>query len=200
MVKKQLDPSNPVVAAFLAISTGGQPVTDEQIVAIIKKNNQNLHYITRDSLNALLGKQNSDTVKDAINGFIRKSYVVDKHSSSRSVRCEYVVYGGVGPGGKAERHDKVFKIMNTEPRWRNVASFKSPAPGAGSRSQEASTNQTPVLRRPAAAGSRPNRSLSTSSPRSSASKKWNPRISFRGHATTHSPWHHPMDHGPTGPF
>jgi hypothetical protein len=43
-------------------------------------------------------------LRDPVNGFIRKSYVVNKHSDP-TLRCKCVVYGGVGRGGTKERDD-----------------------------------------------------------------------------------------------
>jgi hypothetical protein len=151
MGKKPLDTNHPVVVAFLAISTQSKPVSDDQVLEIIKKKHSSLRDTTRDTLNALLGGSRADTLRDSVNGFIRKSYTVNKHSVDKAVRCEYVVYGGVRRDGTKERDDKFYEIVNSEPRWLDVGAFKSPKPGAQSRSQE----QTPVAaskrRRPVAA-------------------------------------------------
>jgi hypothetical protein len=58
MGKKPLDTSHPVVVAFLAISTQSKPVSDDQVVEIIKKKHPSLRDTTRDTLNALLGGKN----------------------------------------------------------------------------------------------------------------------------------------------
>jgi hypothetical protein len=104
MGKKPLDTSHPVVVAFLAISTQSKPVSDDQVVEIIKKKHPSLRDTTRDTLNALLGEKKSFILRDPVNGFIRKSYVVNKHSDP-TLRCKCVVYGGVGRGGTKERDD-----------------------------------------------------------------------------------------------
>jgi hypothetical protein len=44
-----LDPTNPVIRAFLTISTNSESWVDDRIVDEIKKADPILHYITRDS-------------------------------------------------------------------------------------------------------------------------------------------------------
>jgi hypothetical protein len=130
-----LDPRHPVAEAFLAISTHSKPVSDDQCVDEIKRVNPSLHYITRDFLNNLLGVQRTYQKVDSVNGFIRKSYEVRDDNGAKTVRCEYVVYGGVGKDGARERDDKFFEIMNTEPPWRGARYFMPPKPGVQSRSR-----------------------------------------------------------------
>ena len=89
------DDPNPVIRAFLTISTNSKSWVDDRIVDEIKKADPSLHYITRDSVNNLLGVQRTAESVDAVSGFIRKSYKIRDENHVSVLRCEYVVYGGV---------------------------------------------------------------------------------------------------------
>ena len=108
----------PVMKAFLSISTGTSPWTDDQILAEIKKRNSFLAPLTRSELNGILGPNKTTEIRNIELGFIRHSYKL-REGDAREIRCEYVVFN------VSDRDSNLEFLLSGNPKWRGATFFSS---------------------------------------------------------------------------